>query len=383
MSTVSASRALEKVLYRYSAALGRGDFEAIAAIWKEAEDDPCLDHTTLEVTDVYALELTERWKSAARPSTSAKVRQYSSGIPWGTILALSVLAFVVVIAILTLLGPTIGNSFSNIVNSIGGSYYSTQSDEPSAPTPRPYPTVVPLGGYPQDHMIVKNGEIDLLVESTGKAIDQVTQIATDNGGYVLSSQSAMSGAARTASITIAVRSDCYETATRRLRQLAIEVLRELSTGEDVTSEYVDLESRLRNLEATRDRIKSFLDQAKTVREAMDINTQLSEIEGEIEQVKGRMTYLSGRSTFSTITVNIQQKIEATLTPTPTPTFTPTPTPRWSLGPTVDNAARTQVNLARGFLEVLTWVVIVLGPYLFTLALIVWLVRSITRHRSGR
>lgn len=258
--------------------------------------------------------------------------------------------------------------------------YDNKASEAEQPQATPAPDLV--AALPQDRMIVKNGEIDLLVESTDAAIDQVTQIATDNGGYVLSSQSSLTGAAKSATVTIAIRSDQFETAMRRLRQIAIEVQRELSTGEDVTSEYVDLDSRLRNLEATRDRIKSFLDQAKTVDEALKINQQLADIEAEIEQVKGRMTYLSGRSAFSTITINIQQKIDATPTPTPTITPTPTATPPWSLNPVIEDATNAQVGLFRGLVTLATWLIIVPGPYCIAGGLIAWGIWTFNRRRKA-
>jgi len=49
------------------------------------------------------------------------------------------------------------------------------------------------------------------------------------------------------------------------------------SGQDVTDEYVDLQSRLGNLEATRDRIRTFLDQAQTVDEALRVNEQLAAV----------------------------------------------------------------------------------------------------------
>lgn len=237
-----------------------------------------------------------------------------------------------------------------------------------------------VSALPQDHLIIKNGEIDLEVDNTDAAIDQVTQIALDNGGYILSSQAALNNGIKNATITIAVQAAQYETALRRLRQIAIEVRRELSTGQDVTGEYVDLDSKLKNLQATADRIRSFLKDAKTVDEALTINQQLSDVEGQIEQVKGRMNYLSGRAAFSTITVNLFQKFDATPTPTPTATPTFTPTPAWSLGPTVQQAAYTQVALSQALVTLLTWVVIVLGPYVLVGGLIWWGIRAWLRRR---
>ncbi len=245
-----------------------------------------------------------------------------------------------------------------------------------------------VAALPQDHLIIKNGEIDLLVENTDAAIDQVTQIAVDNGGYLLSNQAALTNGIKNATITIAVQAAQYETALRRLRQLALQVQRELSTGQDVTGEYVDLDSKLKNLEATADRIRGFLKNAKTVEEALTINQQLADVEGQIEQVKGRMNYLSGRAAFSTITVNLFQKVDATPTPTPTltptPTATPTftPTPPWSLGPTIQKATYTQIGMMQGLIELLTWVVVILGPYLIIGGLIFWGVRAwIVRRKS--
>src|SRR5512140_3193185 len=102
--------------------------------------------------------------------------------------------------------------------------------------------------------------------------------------------------------------DQFETAMRRLRGVALRVLDENASGQDVTSEYVDLQSQLGNLEATRDRIRSFLANAQSVEESLRINQELTNIEAQIEQVKGRMNFLSNRSAYSTITINLEPDI---------------------------------------------------------------------------
>ena len=200
----------------------------------------------------------------------------------------------------------------------------------------------------------------------------MTQVATENGGYVLSSQVWQYGTGKSATLVIAVLAENFETAMRRLRDLAVEVQRETSSGQDVTAEYVDLEARLRNLEATRDRIRAFLDEAQTVDEALRVNEQLAQIEGEIEQVKGRMNYLSGRAVYSTITVNLSMAPELSPTPTPVP---------WSLRRTVDSAVRAQSSLLRFLAEATTWLAVVLGPYIVALVLLVLGVRALVRRRK--
>jgi hypothetical protein len=221
------------------------------------------------------------------------------------------------------------------------------------------------------HMIIKSAEIKLLVENTDTAIDRVTQVVGDAGGYIISSrvwyQAHYDGENyKYSTITIGVPVLQFERSLNRLRGLAVKVLDESASGEDVTDQYVDLESQLTNLEATRERIKSFLDDAKTVDEALRINAELSEIERQIEEIKGRMNYLKDRSSYSTITITLEPEL-----PEIVPTPTPEPKP-WSPGETFDDATKTLTRTYQGIVELLIWFFIVLLPILAPPIFLVWL-----------
>jgi hypothetical protein len=409
--------AREKALYRYSSALERGDFEAVAAVLAEAEQDSELEQMILEMNEVYRGE----WEM--QPSAAQKARpkgQRAKGGRWprfnfATAALIVVLVFVFGVAGLTLLGPAVGNVFSSTTANLDRDYVPdgeraplptaspisaiamppgaspTAMGLPGTPLPAATaahqagggggggggPTPVPV--QPQERMIIKNGEMRLLVEDTDIAIDQVTQIAADNGGYVLSSQAWSVGWGKSASMMIAVQAENFDLVMRRLRDISLEVLHESASGQDVSAEYVDLQSRLRNLESTRDRLRAFLEEAQTVQEALAVNQELANIEAQIEQVVGRMTYLSGRAAFSTINISLEMPA-----PTPTPTLTPTPTPTpapWSLGPKFQQATETQVRTFHSLTEALTWIVIVPGPYLVVLGLIGYGVWRLTRRRE--
>jgi hypothetical protein len=86
--------------------------------------------------------------------------------------------------------------------------------------------------------------------------------------------------------------------------LAIEVVGESVSSQDVTEEFVDLTARLANLEATANRVRNFLDEAKNVEEALAVNQELSRLESDIESLKGRIQYLSQSAAFSTLTVQL-------------------------------------------------------------------------------
>lgn len=237
------------------------------------------------------------------------------------------------------------------------------------------------------HLIIKNADMRLLVEDSDVAIDRITQTVGDSGGYIISSrvwnQAHFDGKNyKYATITMGVPVLTFERTLNRLRDLSLDVLDENASGEDVTDQYVDLQSQLVNLEATRERIKSFLDQAKTVEEALLINQQLSEIERQIEEIKGRINYLQDRSSFSTITVNIEPKLPEYIPPTPTPTPTPMPE-EWKPGETVSSAWKTLTKAYQGFVDLLIWFLLVFVPIFGPPILIIWVILKLVFRKPNK
>ena len=246
---------------------------------------------------------------------------------------------------------------------------AADANAPAAGGAKNNSTGVQASPYQQGRLIIKNGEMTLLVPDTDRALDQATSVATDTGGYIVASKTWLQDGFKYAEMTMGVPVDQFEVAQRRLRGLALEVQNDTASGQDVSDEFVDLQSRLNNQEATAARIREFLKDAKTVEEALKVNAQLTDVENEIEQIKGRMQYLKDRSAFSTIVLNLQPVV-----PTPTPAA-------WQPGKTVESAAHSAGNLLRGLIDGTIWLVVALGPVLIPLALVVWLIVRAQRKRA--
>ena len=227
--------------------------------------------------------------------------------------------------------------------------------------------------YQAGRMIIKNGEMNLLVADTDQAINLVTGVAVETGGYIVSSKTWTQDGFKYATLTMGVPADQFEVAQRRLRALAVQVLNESASGQDVSDEYVDTQSRLVNLEATAARIREFLKQAKDVEEALQVNAKLAEVEDEINKVKGRMQYLQDRSAFSTLAVNLEPQ-RPTPTPTTTPTTTPTSTPDvWRPDRTFKESTDILAINLRTLVDLSIQFVVVLGPCVLPVLVILWVV----------
>jgi len=157
-----------------------------------------------------------------------------------------------------------------------------------------------------ERMIVRTGDMWLVVEDVPVALDQITGMADGFEGYVVSSRVWKEGERLAGSITIRVPAEHFEDAMRALREMAVDVNSERTSSKDVTEEYVDLSAKLTNLEATEEQLLRLMEKAETVKDILDVQRELSKTRGEIEQTKGRMQYLERTSATSLIEVHLEQ-----------------------------------------------------------------------------
>jgi len=224
---------------------------------------------------------------------------------------------------------------------------------------------------PAGQMIIKNADIELLVPDSQQALARVTQLAADDGGYVIRAQTWFDGDLEHATLQLAVPATQFEPALNTLRNLGSKVLKESTTGQDVSAQYTDLQSRLDNLEATAARVRTFLDASKTVEDSLNVNDHLSELEGQIEQIKGQMKYYEGRTAFSTVTVTLTPVIAASQ---------PKPEPAWDPLGTFARATAALGRLLRVSADASIWLVVLSSPLLVIL-LGVLLVRRFALRRA--
>ena len=124
------------------------------------------------------------------------------------------------------------------------------------PTPTPTPTPAPIPtdsgqSFTGERMIVRTGSMALVVVDVAQTIEQITKLAGNFEGFVVSSNSWQEGERLMGNISIRVPAERFDDAIGALRAMAVEVTSESTSGQDVTEEYVDLTAKLRNLEASR------------------------------------------------------------------------------------------------------------------------------------
>lgn len=225
-------------------------------------------------------------------------------------------------------------------------------------------------GSLSERLVIKRGNLSLLVKNTLETAKGVQEAAESLGGFVLSSrtwytdekQERMKG-----EVTIKVPVDQFSEVMAKLKQLALKVVSEQTTGQDVTEEYTDLESRLRNLEATEEQLLEIMKRAGKISEVLEVQRELMTIRNQIETTKGRMKYLKESAAMSTITVIISTEEEEL----------PIVEERWRPIKVVKDALRSLVAFWQKIANVVTWLAVFSSPFI-AVGLIVWLIRRLRK-----
>lgn len=143
--------------------------------------------------------------------------------------------------------------------------------------------------------------IDLEDEDVSTALDRATTAVGSHGGYVVSSS--VSGRdAGTGTLVLRVPAPRFERAMAELGRLGTITHREVS-GEEVGQEFVDLQARLRSLEAQEEVLLRLMNDAGSVSDTIKVQRELGQITLEIEQIRGRLAFLEDQTEFGTITLS--------------------------------------------------------------------------------
>ena len=220
----------------------------------------------------------------------------------------------------------------------------------------------------EERMIVRTGDMSLVVKDIVDARDEIAQLTVRFNGYVVSSQVWGEEQDMKGYISIRVPDEKFDQALAELRELAVRVTSESTDSRDVTEEYVDLQSRLNNAEATESQYLALLEKATDVEDILNIYDSLSRVRSEIEQIKGRMQYLERTSSMSLITANLR----------PEATAKPLVRVGWSALEALKSAVRGIVIFGQWLGTIALWLLIFIPIWGTILGLILW-----RRHKKKR
>ncbi len=226
--------------------------------------------------------------------------------------------------------------------------------------------------------IIYEAHIVISVDDPEATAEEIAALVKSMGGYVADASLYRYNDKMAGTMTVRVPQERFDEARERIRSLARRVDREELKTNDVTSEYVDLQARLKNLEATEEELRALLTEvrkrAQRASDVLEVYRELTQVRSQIEQIKGRLQMLDKLTTFATITIELR----------PYELAQPVSS-RWDPRITLHRAWGTLVNVFHVLVDAAIYLVVVVLPVLIVvaipIALVITLIRFLVRRRQ--
>jgi len=229
-----------------------------------------------------------------------------------------------------------------------------------------------------ERLVIRNANLVIVVEDPSASASSISQLAEQMGGYVISLNVYQSTygdglSATHASITIRVPAERLNEALDKIKEGTVEVRSENISGQDVTQEYTDLESQLRNLEAAEGDLREIMGSLTKAEDVLRVYENLRQVRQEIEIIKGRMQYFEQSARLSAISVELLPDVVSQ----------PLQIGRWQPEGTAKEALQALIKALQFLANATIWIVIYALPVLLLLSIPFWVIRWIIIRRRVR
>ncbi|MCK5052635.1 MAG: DUF4349 domain-containing protein [Anaerolineales bacterium] len=229
-----------------------------------------------------------------------------------------------------------------------------------------------------ERLVIRNANLVIVVEDPSASASSINDLANQMGGYVVSLnvyQSTYGDGIRAthASITIRVPAERLDEALDKIKEGTVEVRSESISGQDVTQEYTDLQSQLRNLEAAEEELREIMGSLTKAEDVLRVYENLRQVRQEIEIIKGRIQYFEQSARLSAISIELLPDIVSQ----------PLQIGRWQPEGTAKEALQSLIKALQFLANATIWVMIYVLPILLLLSIPFWVIRWIIIRRRAK
>ncbi|MGI6587461.1 MAG: DUF4349 domain-containing protein [Peptococcia bacterium] len=165
---------------------------------------------------------------------------------------------------------------------------------------------------PMERKLIKNAEIHLLADDYNSAVESLKSKVSALDGYITNETVNVidSRGSKRGYLEVRVpqlRFDEFFAGVNNLGKLKNSNI----YTQDVTEEYIDVESRLNVMRTKEERLLAILNQSGELSDVLAVENELANTRAQLESLEGRLRYLSNQTEFSTFNLTIEQVVVST------------------------------------------------------------------------
>ena len=161
-----------------------------------------------------------------------------------------------------------------------------------------------------DRLVIKNATIAIAVNNPEKSMETISKMAEAMGGFIVTAdmyQQTLSNGVKVpqVSMTIRVPAERLDEALAAIKAETDQpIISENQSSQDVTAEYTDLSSRLKNAQAAEKQLQGIMEKAVKTEDVLSVYSQLVSVREQIELIKGQMQYYEQSAALSSVSIQL-------------------------------------------------------------------------------
>lgn len=165
--------------------------------------------------------------------------------------------------------------------------------------------------------VIRRGEISIVTKEINRARLEIDDLLGRHGGYLAAEDTSndRSGRPERSVLVLRVPEPAFDAVMDDLDGIGRTRQADRSS-EDVTSELVDVGSRVATQEASLARLQRFLRQAENVEDMIRLESEIAERQADLESLQAQQKYLRDHTAMSTVTVRLRTPEAPPPTPQP-------------------------------------------------------------------
>lgn len=144
------------------------------------------------------------------------------------------------------------------------------------------------------------------VDDLGASELQIEKTVEERDGHIEASSVVDQKRRPQANITARIPASQLRSAMDEFAALGKETYRLISM-DDTTEAYLDLEAKIANTRALRDRLRQLLDEAEEISEILKIEKELARVQAELDSLEGRLRLMKNQVHLTTLKIRLDER----------------------------------------------------------------------------
>ena len=159
--------------------------------------------------------------------------------------------------------------------------------------------------YPAGQKLIRTAQMNLETTDFEKAVQGLTDLTEQMGGYFESSSVGKRSNGRWADYTVRIPAEKYQSFLDQAGALCHETWRD-TQQEDISERYYDTQGRLKTQQIKLERLQALLAKAENMEDIITIESAISETEQMIDDLSGTLRHYDGKVDYATVSISLSE-----------------------------------------------------------------------------